>query len=86
MDMNLEGMTLEEIFCAEAGITSEKEYDDYIEKMAQDYEAADAPFVYFPTDEEIDEMYAEYCASEAARGIAVDYDKYDCAGLDLSDY
>ena len=54
--------------------------------MMQDYEAADAPFVYLPTDEEIEEMYANYCAAEATRGTAVDYGKYDCAGFDLSDY
>lgn len=42
MDCRLEDMTMEEIFCAEAGITSDKEYDEYIEKMIQDYEAAEA--------------------------------------------
>lgn len=86
MNMNYEDMTLEELFCAEAGITSDKEYDEYIEKMMQDYEAADAPFAYFPTDEEIEEMYVNYCTAEATRGTAVDYGKYDCAGFDLSDY
>lgn len=86
MNINFENMTSEEIFCAEAGITSDKEYDEYIEAMLRDYEAADAPFAFFPSDDEIDMMYADYCAAEATKGAAVDYGKYCCAGIDLSNF
>jgi len=78
MDVRLEDMTLEEIFCAEANILSQEEYDAAIAAMQQDFEAADAPFVYLPTDAELNEMYADY--------TPIDYGKYGCAGFDVYDY
>ena len=86
MNSNLENMTLEEIFCAEAGITSQVEYDAYIDAMYEEC-AASQPEDYTPTEEELEEMYQDYLVSEYSNRIdAVDYGKYDIAGWDIYDY
>ena len=88
MDCRLENMTSEEIFCAEAGITSQEEYDAYIASLQADEEYTKAMTEeYIPTDEELEEMYQDYLASEAmaVRGPAIDYGAYDCAGWDIYD-
>ncbi len=88
MDCRLENMTAEEIFCAEAGITSEEEYDAYIDAMCAE-QTANQPEVesYTSIEQALDEMYQDYLASEYLGRIdTVDYGKYDVAGWDIYNY
>lgn len=77
MKMDFENMTAYEITLTEMGITSQVEYDAYIDHEYEEYEKS-LKAHYTPTDEEIDLMYQDYLASEYMdRLSAIDYGKYD---------
>ena len=88
MKYRVEEMTAEEIFCAEAGITTQAEYDAYMDAMYEEWAASQPEDEsYAPTDEELEEMYQEFLVDAYSSRIdAVDYGKYDVAGWDIYDY